>query len=87
MVIIMHAGKLNDKQMMHWLLKTSKSLGNAYARAGYAAYNSNGNMKYEIQNLIGRYEELKSYASKEIWQAYCDKTAAGYEHNGNDLLS
>jgi hypothetical protein len=83
----MKAEKLNNKQMMHWLLKTRESLGNAYAREDYKAYATNGNMKYVIQNLVARYEELKSHASKEIWQKYCDETDACYTHDAYDLLA
>ena len=78
-------------ELLNWLRKTKISFDNAYERAGYEAYRKDGSIKWNISDLIYRYEELR-IESKErnggkIWNFFCNENSYSTKHDAFDNLA
>ena len=80
---------MNDDELYIKLDKTRISLGNAFQRANYNAYRKDGEMKYEISDLVYKYNELRLEAKNRdnLWMEYCDNYLMGITHDGFDFLA
>jgi len=69
--------EMSDVQLLKWLKKTAKSLGNAY--------NASDDRRY---SLIDRYEDLMEEAKeRDIWRKYCKENNCSVYHDGYDCMA